>query len=527
MKTSNTPLQNTTEKLEQRVTSLEQRNAELTAKIAWYEEQFRLSKQRQFGKSSEKTPEDQIELPLFNEAEVCQNDQTEEPTFEEVTYERKKTRRTRADTMKDLPIETIVYNLSPSEQVCSCCSGDLHEMKTEVRRELKVIPAEVKVVEHHRAVYACRFCERHGTETQVKYAAVPAPVFPKSMASPSALAHIITQKFIQGLPLYRQEAEWKRFGVTLSRQTMSNWLMYASKTYVEPLYQRMHHHLLKEKVLHADESVLQVIQEEGRSASTSSYMWLYRTTGQSGPPIVLFDYQTTRASKHPVKFLQTFDGYLHVDGYAGYNNLGATLVGCWAHARRKFHEAKKSAPENPNGTPSLAEEGLQYCNQLYTIERNIRHMVPEDRQVARQERSRPIVDAFYAWAQINKPKVTPKSLLGQALTYALNQKSKLLIFLEDGQLEIDNNRSERSIKPFVIGRKNWLFSATSKGAQSSALIYSLVETAKENQLHPFRYITFLFETLPNLNLEDADALDRCLPWSKDLPLECYLTSKTT
>ena len=468
MKTSNSTPQTTTENLENRVSSLEKQNAELTEKIAWYEEQFRLSKQRQFGTSSEKTPVDQIELPLFNEGEVCQNEQVKEPTIEEITYERKKKRKSRTDHMKDLPVETVIYNLSPSEQVCSCCDGILHEMKTEIRRELKVIPAEVKVIEHHRSVYACRSCERHGTEASLTYAPMPAAVFPKSMASPSALAHILSQKFIQGLPLYRQEAEWKRFGVNLSRQTMSNWIMYASKTYVEPLYQRMHHHLLNEKVLHADETTVQVIKEEGRAASNKSYMWLYRTTGMIGPTIVLFDYQTTRASKHPDKFLGSFEGYLHVDGYVGYHKLKATLVGCWAHARRKFHEAIKSAPKNTLGEPTLAEHGFDFCNRLYKIEKGLLSLSAKERYDARLEQSKPIVDAFFAWVQTTKLKVTPKSLLGQALTYAFNQKMKLYVFLEDGHLEIDNNRSERSIKPFVIGRKNWLFSATSKGARSSA-----------------------------------------------------------
>ncbi|SDZ69004.1 Transposase C of IS166 homeodomain-containing protein [Evansella caseinilytica] len=202
MKTTNSTPQNTTEQLEKRVSSLEKQNAELAAKIVWYEEQFRLSKQRQFGISSEKTPEGQLELPLFNEAEVCQNPGEEEPSYEEVTYERKKARRSRTDTMKDLPVETVSHTLPPGEQVCSCCNGALHEMKTEIRRELKVVPAEVKVVEHRRSVYACRSCERHGTEASLKYAPVPAPVFPKSMASPSAVAHILTQKFVQGLPFY-------------------------------------------------------------------------------------------------------------------------------------------------------------------------------------------------------------------------------------------------------------------------------------------------------------------------------------
>jgi len=249
-------------------------------------------------------------------------------------------------------------------------------------------------------------------------------------------------------------------------------------------------------------------------------LWLYRSS-REGPGIVLYDYQRTRASKHPNRFLAGFKGYLHVDGYAGYNALtNITLVGCWAHARRKFDEALKALPAEKSNAQVAAKEGLEFCNRLFAIERKIKELSAEERYKIRLERSRPLVDDFYAWLKYQKPRVLPKSAFGQAINYCLNQRERLVAFLIDGRLELDNNRSERSIKPFVIGRKNWLFANTPRGAKASATIYSIVETAKENGLNPFAYLKYLFEKLPNVDIFDEDVLDKFLPWSSDLPSEC-------
>lgn len=230
---------------------------------------------------------------------------------------------------------------------------------------------------------------------------------------------------------------------------------------------------------------------------------------------------TTRASKHPRRFLSGFKGYLHVDGYAGYNGLpGITLVGCWSHARRKFDESLKVLPAGQRNAPVVAKEGLEFCNQLFAIERQLHEATPEERYKIRLERSRPIMEAFLAWLKQQSPRVLPKSAFGKAISYCRNQWDKLEAFLKDGRLELDNNRSERSIKPFVIGRKNWLFSNTPRGAKASAMIYSIIETAKENGLNPHNYLRFLFERLPNLDIKDQRAMDALLPWSDTLPSEC-------
>jgi hypothetical protein len=253
-------------------------------------------------------------------------------------------------------------------------------------------------------------------------------------------------------------------------------------------------------------------------------MWLYRT-GRGGPPIVLYDYQTTRASKHPVKFLSGFKGYIHVDGYAGYHALtDVTLVGCVAHARRKFTEALAALPKGSTAVVE-AQTGLDYCNKLFTIEREVAGQSPQERFKYRQAHSRPTLESFSAWLKYQAPRVLPKSSFGQAIAYCRNQWDKLTAFLQDGRLELDNNRGERSIKPFVIGRKNWLFCNTPKGAKASATIYSIVETAKENDLNPFLYLQFLFERLPNIALSDLTQLDELLPWSPTLPPEVRVKSK--
>lgn len=511
----------TLEELQNKCAMLEQQNAELMAKLNWFQEQYRLSQIKRFGSSSEHTHPEQMQI--FNEAESEAKPSIPEPQMQDVTgHRRKKQSGKREAQLEKLPAEIIEYTLPPEEQVCACCGGTLHEMSTEIRQEIKVIPAHVSVTKHVRHVYACRHCEREGTEAKIVTAHMPAPPLPGSIASPTAMAYIMTQKFADGLPLYRQEQQLARYGLELSRQTMANWMVQGSERWLRPLYERMHEHLLMQNIIHADESTLQVLREPGRSAESTSYMWLYQT-GREGPPIVLYDYQTTRASKHPRQFLSGFKGYAHVDGYSGYNGLpDVTLVGCWAHARRKFDEALKALPANQRNAPVTAKEGLAFCNQLFAIERELKDVTPKERHQARFERSSPVLEAFLAWLKYQSPRVLPKSALGQAIAYCRNQWDKLEAFLKDGRLELDNNRAERSIKPFVIGRKNWLFSNTPKGAKASATIYSIVESAKANGLNPYNYLVYLFEKLPNINIADQSALDELLPWSKLLPAECSL-----
>ncbi len=507
---------------------LEQQQAELNAKLKWYEEQLRLQRQRLFGTSSEKTayPE---QIDLFNEAEDTADPKAAEPTVETITYSRKKREPGQiADKIQDLPVEVIDYELPESDRVCPCCQGELHEMSTQVREELKIIPAKASVVRHVQHIYACRYCEKNADDANAKVpvikAAMPKPLLPGSLASASAIAYIIDQKYTNHLPLYRQEQILARLDIDLSRQTMSNWIIRSVEAALDPLYDHLHRQLLRHDILHSDDTKLQVLKESERSAQSDSYMWLYRT-GRDGPPIVLYEYQTTRAGKHPKRFLEGFKGYLQSDGYGVYDNLpGITQVGCWAHARRKFTDALKALPPEQKDKPVAASKGLDYCNALFKIEQDLKAATPELRHEQRLLRSKPILDEFYPWLKRMGQQTLPKSTFGTAIKYCLNQWTSLNNFLLDGRLELDNNRAERSIKPFVIGRKNFLFSNTSKGARSSAVIYSIVETAKENGLKPYNYLLYLFEQMPNINQQDQNAIEQLMPWSTALPQSCRLVA---
>ena len=497
------------------VAQLEQQVQILTAKVEWFESQLRLAAQRRFAASQERS--DVQQLTLFNEAEA-EATPALEPATETITYERKKKVPGQRDAqLALLPVERRVYEIPEAEQSCAVCHHPLHVMSTEVRRELEVIPAQVKVIEHVQNVYSCRECEREALTASIKTAPMPRPVYPGSLASPSLLAEVLHQKFTEGLPLYRQEQEWARLGVPLSRQTLANWVVYAAHEWLQPLYAQLQIALRLRDILQADETTVQVLDEAGRRADQKSYMWLYRT-GRETPAIVLYDYQPTRSGDHPKAFLQGFQGYLHVDGYSGYHGLpDVVLVGCWSHARRKFMEALNSLPAAQRDGPSFVREGLDFCNRLFAIERDLRDASPEERQRARRARSRPVLAQFLWWLRDKRPLILPKSGLGQAVTYCLNQWTPLTNFLRDGRLEIDNNRSERSIKPFVIGRKAWLFAKTPRGARASAIVYSIVETAKENGLNPRKYLHYLFEQLPNRNLQDPAIWADLLPWSPALP----------
>ena len=480
-------------------------------------EALRLSRQKRFGTSSEHASEETMEQLslLFNEAEAYA-DQTAKEEDDSVVVAAHKRHKKHEYTLNELPenvpVEVVEHRLPEEELVCPECGSTMTEIGKEVRRRLKLEPVKVVIVEDRYYTYACRNCEKENTQTPVVKAAREPNFIPGSFATPEAVAHFMVQKFVMGSPLYRQEQELKRQGIFLSRQTMSNWLLWSAEHLLAPVYDLLHQELLKRDVLHADETALQVLHEPGKTAQSKSYIWLYRTSRDTDKPIVLYECQPGRGACHPKTFLAGFKGYLHTDGYPGYHGLPEeiTVVGCWAHARRKFDEAMKALPKG-KAKNSSAAQGLAYCSLLFKIEEGLAGLSPEERYDQRLKQEKPVLDALLAWA--NTRTAAPKSILGKAFTYLKDQWPYLLNYLKDGRLELSNNRAERSIKPFVIDRKNFLFANTPSGAKSSALIFSLIQTAAENGLDPYRYLTWLLSSAAEMDMAQPDILQLLLPWN--------------
>ena len=501
-----------------RLASQDERISRLESQIELLTEALRIARHKRFGASSEKTDESFMEQLsfLFNEAEVFSTAEKEEPEATDgAGHKRHKKHTYTLDTIPEgIPTKQVEHRLEGEDLVCPQCGDTMTEIGKEVVKTLEIIPAQYIVREDIYYTYACKSCSENadeGCETPVVKAPREKNIIPGSFATPEAIAHIMTQKFVMGSPLYRQEQEINRQGIQLSRQTMSNWILKVTEDYLTPVYKQLHKELLKRDVLHGDETTLQVLHEPGKAPQSESYMWLYRTSGDTDKPIVLYEYHPGRGAKHPKAFLTGFRGYLHTDGYAGYHNLSdeITVVGCWAHARRKFDEAVKSLPKG-KAKGGSATQGLAYCNKPCELEDTFSDLSSEERYVQRLEQAKPVLDALLAWA--NTRTAAPKSALGKAFIYLKEQWPYLVNYLRDGRLEISNNRAERSIKPFVIDRKNFLFANTPKGAAGSAVIFSMIQTALENQLDPYRYLTWLLKTANGADLTRPDIFQSLLPW---------------
>lgn len=479
-------------------------------------EQLNLAKAKKFAASSEKSPA-QIDM-LFNEVEVEANEAEGDAeakaeadsgnTSSETQDSAATPKPGRKPLPTTLPRKEVVYDLSDAEKICPCCNGQLHNIGEERSEQLQFIPASIEVRVNVRPKYACRQCEQQGTGSTITTAALPANPIPKSIATPSLLAYVIAAKYQFALPLYRQETVFKQHGIELSRQTLANWML-QSFDYLEPVLKRLKHHLFGQKVIHGDETTCRVLEEDKHHC----YMWIY-CSGADSPDvgdrknIVLYDYQASRSGACAKQFLSGYSGYLQVDGYAGYEQLpGVKLVGCWAHARRKFIEAQQAQPQGKTGKADWAVSLIQ---KLYRLETQLKSQSTSVVYQARQEKAKPLLEQFKTWLDSTALTTLPNSAIGKAVQYCLNQWHKLERYLDDGDLAIDNNRAERAVKSFVIGRKNWLFSKTPKGATASAGLYSLVETAKVNGLDPAKYLERLFNELHRCKT-DAD-VDNLMPW---------------
>jgi transposase len=488
-------------------------------------ERIRLGAAQRFGASSEQSQTllGGEQLYLFNEAEAIADVALLEPEPPKERKHHPKQKGKRELDFDKLPREQKTYELPENERVCPCCGKAMHACgHSVVRREIEFRPAKYVGVEHVETLYSCRDCERNNDHTPLLKSPLPAPVIPGSgISSASLIAHILHCKYVLALPLHRQEQELERLGIPISRQTMANWVIKTSELYFAPLFKILRQELLRNQILHADETTMQVLREDGRKAKDKSYVWLYRTSGDTRRPVVLYDYKPSRAAACAVHFLQGYEGYLHTDGYEAYHSQHIpreiTVVGCWAHMRRKFTDTLK-ALEKDIRSKAPAATGLAYCDKLFALERIFckQGLTDDERHAARLQKSKPVANSFFAWAKKEYAVLLEHdSNYGKALTYAVNQESWLLGIFRDGRLELSNNRIERSVRPFAVGRKNWLFCNSTSGAHATATMYSIVETAKANGLKPYEYLKFLLE-----NLSQGVLPQECVPWGDIAQMMC-------
>ncbi|MFA9378188.1 MAG: IS66 family transposase [Lachnotalea sp.] len=502
--------------LENRISELEQENKNLHETVAYLTRKL-------FGTSSEKSIVLGLEgqLSLFDEAEVEADINVAEPTLEDVDKIRKKKYTgQRKEKLENLPHDKITFQLDDEDLDCPTCGKELTLVGEEfIRTEVEYIPAKLRVIDYYRATYECRKC-KNGEQPYMEKAPMPYPVIPHSFASPASVAHVMYQKYVNAMPLYRQEHDWSNLGLNLKRQTMSNWIMSASRDWLTPIIELLHRKLLEETYLHADETRIQVMNENNRKNTTDSYMWVYGTYNDSKTPIRLFEYQPTRSGKHPKDFLAGFKGYLVSDAYQGYEKVeDITRCFCWSHLRRYYVDALPTDIKSPEAT--LPSTAIGYCNKLFKIEKEIGDLPIDEKKSQRQKRSKPVLDAFWAWIEANKDKCLPKSKLYTAFGYSLNQKEGLMQFINDPNIAISNNLAENSIRPFTVGRRNWLFAGSPEGASASAAVYSIVETAKANNLNPYEYLKYIFKYLPGVRFDkEPEFLEDFLPWSQEIQEYC-------
>lgn len=492
----------------------------LKKELAFLRSQILNKNKKIFGQSSEQV--DSKQLSLFNDAEKNSDSKAEEPAIEEITYRRKKTSNAgKKDNLAGLERVVIEHKLDDSEMQCNECGNTLTIIGKKSKEILKYKPAELYIEEHVTYTYACKNCEAETDKANIISAKSPVSFLYKSMASNELLAHVISMKYQYSMPLYRMESYFKMMNVSLSRQTLSNWIIGCAAR-LEPLFDYMRQELLKRSYIHADETYVKVIEENGKDSKSKRFMWLYRSGGID-KHIILYDYQNTRSGSCAERFLQGFCGYLQTDGYEGYNKVRhIKRLYCMAHIRRKFYDIISTlTPEALKQSHAL--EGFNYCEQLYKIEKELKEQYIDSddyydiRHTIRLQKSEPILKNFQQYVDREIINALPKSPLGKALAYAQKLLPYMRTFLTNGCLEIDNNAAERSIKPFVIGRKNWMFSKTVKGAHSSAVIYSIIETAKANGLAPEKYLLYLFEMIADKEVMDKEMLKKCMPWSDNIP----------
>ena len=498
---------------------------ELNKKMEVLIEQITLANKNRFGRSSEKmTDTSQIcfmevdgTIVFFNEAEAVSDLDAEEPD----TLENKPARKAKAvgkkeADIKDLPVNIINHYLTDEELVAEFGKNGWKQLPDAISKRYRFIPAKVEIDEHHVGVYASK------TDDRIIKADHPKALLHGSLVSPTIAAAIMNGKYVNAVPLYRLEQEFSRYGLTITRQNMANWMIRLGESYLAVLYDYLHQELYNYHVIQADETPV-LVNRDGRSAGTKSYMWVYRSGHlYTDKQIVLYDYHKTRNCSHPREFLCNYSGICVTDGYQVYHTIekereDLQIAGCWVHARRKFDEALTVIPK-AHRNKSDAFLVIKQIQAIYREEGKLNELSSKERLMQRQLVIKPLIDALFAYLKKMEPTVPASGQLRKAYTYILNQEKYLRVFLEDGEVPIDNNASERAIRGFCIGKKNWQMIDTINGAHSSAIIYSIAETAKANNLKPYDYFVYLLEEIPkHMEQKDRTFLEDLLPWSKKLP----------
>jgi transposase len=497
-------------------------------------EQMADLKRHRFGRSSEKHgTEDQIsfmevdgKIVFFNESEAVAAEENAQEEPESVSRRKpEKKQGKREEDLNGLPVVVVEHSMTDEELEDKFGKDGWKQLPDEVYRRYSFTPAKIEVEEHHVKVYA-------GKETEeVIKAPHPQALLRGSLVSPSLEAAVMNAKYVNAVPLYRQEQEFERYGLHISRQNMANWTIQCADRYLAVLYDYLHEKLYGYHVLQADETPV-LVNKDGRPAGAKSYMWVYRIGRMyTECQIVLYEYQKTRNASHPREFLKDFSGVCVTDGYQVYHTVeeereDLKIAGCWSHARRRFDEAVKALPKTKQ-KDSRAYLALTMIQAIYREEKLLKDLPAEERMTRRQLNVKPLVEAYFVWVRENLPKVPQKSKTWEGFNYSLSQEKYLKVFLDDGEVPMDNNAAEQSIRGFCIGKKNWVMIDTIAGAKSSAIIYSIAETAKANNLKPYDYFEYLLTEIPK-HLDDTDRsfLDDLLPWSPGLPANCRKPNKS-
>ncbi len=507
---NNKDLMSEIEELNAIISSLKTENTNLKTQVESLQFTLKSMNKQIFGSKSEKSKkhvEEERNLFNLNEAEQISNVNALEPTIDKVV--KRKSRTSRSENIKSLREEKIAYELQSEEQVCNECGSELKAIGTDSRETIKIMKEAIKVLEE-TTTYACIKCD------YITRSEMPKLAIPGGIASSSLLSQVIVDKVANALPLYRQSEDYARIGLNLSRQNLANWMI-KSANLLEVIFNKMKTDLLSTDIIHADETTLQVLKESGKPATSKSYMWTY-VSNRYDNDIVLYEYQDNRSGKNAKEFLSTFKGYLNVDGYAGYNSVeNVELVNCFAHLRRKFIDLFDTLTDEEKAN-SKTKIAVDYITEIYRLDNESKELDISNRLEFKQNNIKPIMIEFNKWLNENILTAASESPYGKAMAYAVKYLPSVMKYLEDGRLDIDNNRAERAVKPFVIGRKNWLFSNTANGARSSAILYSIVQTAIMNKINPYKYLEHILDILANQNINEID-FENIMPYSQSIKTE--------